>query len=193
MQKENKTIILKNVRCSFPQLYGKKENDGQTFNPGITVLLDQKVHADEIQTLINRIKEIINENSKLKKQPPKGDKLCLRGPDSDSYRDEYPNNCLLLRAGNKKNPVVLHKDLTRMTEEDNIIYSGCYVNVKVNLWGQANQFGRRVNASLLAVQFSADGDSFDGSYVSPEEAAKGFDSSVETSENEQISNDDFLN
>ncbi|NIV97898.1 hypothetical protein GWN26_01595, partial [Candidatus Saccharibacteria bacterium] len=39
------------------------------------------------------------------------------------------------------------------------------------------KFGRRVNAKLIAVQYvPKDAESFDGSYVSPEEAVKGFES-----------------
>lgn len=167
-------IIVKHVRCSFPQLYKAEVKGDQKFNPGITVLLDPKEHAGDILDIKNEIDSIIAGDSRLKKSPPKGNKLCLKGPDSESYRDEYPPGCHILKAGNTKGPLVLHKDLSRMTEDDDKIYSGCYVNVKVELWGQDNQFGKRVNAKLLAVQFSDDGESFDGSYVSEETAAEGF-------------------
>lgn len=183
-------IIIKTVRCSFPQLYGSVERGDSTFNPGITLLLSKTKHAGVIEELKEGLKKTIAENPKLRKQPPKGEKLCLRGPDSEGWRDEYPDNHLLLKAGNPKPPVVLHKDMTRMTEADNKIYSGCYVNVKVELWGQANQWGRRVNAKLIAVQFVDDGESFDGSYVSEEEARAGFGSIDEDAE---VAGDDFLN
>ena len=44
-----------------------------------------------------------------------------------------------------------------------VIYSGCYGNLLVEFWGQDNQFGKRINASLLGVQFVKDGDAFSGS------------------------------
>ena len=66
---------------------------------------------------------------------------------------------------------------TIMTEATDKIYSGCYVNAKVEIWGQANQYGRRVNAKLIAVQYvPRAADSFDGSYIPPDEAAEGFGS-----------------
>lgn len=41
-------------------------------------------------------------------------------------------------------------------------YSGCYVNVTLDIWAQDNQYGKRVNAKLLAIQFARDGESFGG-------------------------------
>jgi len=41
-------------------------------------------------------------------------------------------------------------------------YSGCYVNVSMDVWAQANDFGKRINAKLLAIQFEADGAAFGG-------------------------------
>lgn len=50
--------------------------------------------------------------------------------------------------------------------DDNAPYSGCYVNVKVELWGQEADGERgipnRINATILAVQFARDGESFGG-------------------------------
>jgi len=171
-----KHIIINNARCSFPQFKVDQREDGSTFNPGITVLLDSEKHGAVIAEMKAEIKAIIQDNAKLRKQPPKGDKLCLRGQESESWREEYEGHDLMLRAGNPRTPLVLRKDLSRMTPEEAEaeVYSGCYVNVKVELWGQANQYGRRVNAKLIAVQFAADGPSFDGSYVSEDEAVKGF-------------------
>lgn len=41
-------------------------------------------------------------------------------------------------------------------------YGGCYVNVQIDIWAQDNQYGKRVNAKLLGIQFSADGVAFSG-------------------------------
>ena len=47
-----------------------------------------------------------------------------------------------------------------LTEDDNRIYSGCYVNASVELWYQKNAYGKRVNANLLGIQFFKDGEAF---------------------------------
>lgn len=50
--------------------------------------------------------------------------------------------------------------------DDGAPYSGCYVNVKVEFWGQDADSERsipnRINATILAVQFARDGEAFGG-------------------------------
>jgi len=169
-------IIIKEARCSFPQLYGKDTRDDQTFNPGITLILEKEKHAAVIAEIKSQIKATIDGNSKLKKQPPTGERICLRLPDRDELK--YKPGNVILKANSQKPPLVLEPNgRTVMTEETDRIYSGCYVNAKIEIWGQANKWGRRVNAKLIAVQFvPKEADSFDGSYVAPEVAAEGFDS-----------------
>lgn len=41
-------------------------------------------------------------------------------------------------------------------------YAGCYVVAWLDLWAQDNQYGKKVNASIAAVQFADDGDPFGG-------------------------------
>ena len=55
------------------------------------------------------------------------------------------------------------KPVTGKEEIKALIYSGCYVNAKIQLWAQDNSYGRRVNASLLGLMFAKDGDAFGGS------------------------------
>lgn len=43
-----------------------------------------------------------------------------------------------------------------------LIYSGCYVNAKVDIWAQDNSFGRGIRCSVLGVMFAKDGESFGG-------------------------------
>ena len=65
-----------------------------------------------------------------------------------------------IKASSTKRPMVIGTDKAPLTEDDGKPYAGCYVNAIVELWGQKNQFGERVNANLLAVQFSKDGEPF---------------------------------
>jgi hypothetical protein len=62
-------------------------------------------------------------------------------------------------------PTVVSKtgvELTENTDRDRAIYSGCYVNAKVEFWAQDNSYGRRVNCTPLGVMFAEDGPSFGG-------------------------------
>ena len=44
-------------------------------------------------------------------------------------------------------------------------YSGCYVNVILDVWPLTGQFGPRIVASLEAVQFAGDGEPFTANSV----------------------------
>jgi hypothetical protein len=59
-------------------------------------------------------------------------------------------------------PTVINRDRTPLTAADGVIYSGCHGNVQVEVWAQDNSYGKRINAQLLGVQFTRDGDSFGG-------------------------------
>lgn len=48
------------------------------------------------------------------------------------------------------------------SDVERLIYDGCIVNAKVEIWAQDNSFGRRVNCSLLGVMFAAEGQHFGG-------------------------------
>lgn len=65
-------------------------------------------------------------------------------------------------------PLFLHnlKDPTtskaqRLTGKEGIIYAGCYVNAKVELWAQSGTYSG-MRCGLLGVQFDGPGDSFGG-------------------------------
>lgn len=171
----DKFIMLKNVRCSFPALFTKPIINGEEGKCGLTVLLDPKDPAHKAS-----LKELQTEISRLIKADLKGtrlsaDKLCLRDG-NESTRAEY-RGYWYVSANHKTKPVVISNDgQTVVTaEEDCAIYTGCRVNAKLQLWAQNNKFGKRVNATPIAVQFFADDEPFDSSYVSIDEAMQGFD------------------
>lgn len=49
----------------------------------------------------------------------------------------------------------------RLTGKEGIIYAGCYVNAKVEMWAQVGKYNG-MRCGLLGVQFDAAGDSFGG-------------------------------
>ena len=58
-----------------------------------------------------------------------------------------------IKASSTKRPIVIDRDKSPLTEDDNRIYAGCRVNAVIELWAQNNNYGKRINASLLGVQF----------------------------------------
>lgn len=147
---------IKNARLSFPSLFHKAVFNGEETKYEATLLLDKEKHAD----IIAEIKKAIAEKIKTDLKGTKLDasKLCLKDGDGVEY-DGY-ENCYSLKASNNKRPLVINKDKSPIAEDDQKIYSGCYVNAKIELWAQNNSYGKRINANLLGVQFAGDGTPF---------------------------------
>lgn len=155
-------IKLQNVRLSFPSIFRKAVFNGDETKFEATFLLDKEKHAEVIAQIKAAIAEKIKTDLKGAKLP--ADKLCLKDGDGIEY-DGYAG-CYSLKASNNKRPLVIDKDKTPLSEDDNRIYAGCYVNAIVELWAQNNNYGKRINANLLGVQFMADGEPFGDGGVS---------------------------
>jgi len=67
---------------------------------------------------------------------------------------------MTIKASTKKRPLVIDRSKSPITEDDDIIYAGCYVNAIISLWAQNNGYGKRINAQLDGVQFVKDGEPF---------------------------------
>ena len=149
-------ISLKNVRLSFPSLFKKASFDGQEGKFEATFLLNKETHGATIKQIQDAIKEKIAVD--LKGAKLGADKICLKDGDEIDY-DGYAGH-FSIKGSNSKRPLVIDRDKTPLTEDDNKLYAGCYVNAIIELWAQNNSYGRRINANLLGVQFYADGEPF---------------------------------
>lgn len=90
-----------------------------------------------------------------------GDKTALHDGDSKATYQGFEGN-YFISARNPVRPTCVDADKTPLVESDGRLYSGCYVNVVLELWGQDNAYGKRINATLMGVQFYRDGDAFSG-------------------------------
>lgn len=151
-------ILLRDVRLSYPHLFQKwGMNEGDKKKYSAKFLIDKTTHAAEIKALGAHL-------AKMQQEAFKGripnDKLFVR--DGAGSGKEEQENCFILAASEDKAPDVINRDKSRINEDDDIVYAGCYVNVLVRPWVQKNQFGKRINANLIAVQFVRDGERFSG-------------------------------
>ncbi len=161
-KQERKLIKLANARLSFPSLFQTATFGGEdTGKYEATFILDKKEHAAGIKEIESQIAEITKEAFKGKSLP--SDRICLKDGDVTD-RDELFSK-MTIKASTKKRPLVLNRDKTPLTEEDDVIYAGCYVNAIMSLWSQDNQYGKRINASLEGVMFAAHGEPFGGGGV----------------------------
>lgn len=178
-EKDPSIIALPNVRLSFPNLFTPSSMvgaDGKPQEPkfSATFIFDNNEHAallDKIDALIDRL--ALDE---FKKKV--GFKRCLRDGNDKSELEGYGDGKSFITASNKARPGVVDRRLNPIVEADNIIYAGCYVNATIRLWVQNNQFGKRVNAQLRAVQFLRDGDSFGAGPVDATQEFEAIDDQV---------------
>lgn len=150
-------IKLPAVRLSFPHLFKPHAmEEGQEPKYSASFILDNDKHGallDKIESTINRLALDF-----WKKKTPF--KSCLRDGNEKADKEGYGDGVSFISASRKTRPAVVDRQVNPLTEEDGVIYAGCFVNATVRLWVMDNKFGKRVNAELRAVQFLKDGESF---------------------------------
>ena len=166
-------LHINDVRIAYAQglfeARGAQQADGTTSQPkyGAAFLFPKNhpclkdISAAVIVAAKKRWGEKADEMLKMLKA---GDRLPVHSGDAKATSAGYAGN-LYLNAGNKIRPLVLDSNRAPLTISDGKPYSGCYVNVIVEIWAQDNKHGKRVNASLLAVQFVRDGERLAGGSV----------------------------
>lgn len=158
-------VVVNQVRISFPNLFVPQKDDKGQDKYGAAFIIP-KDHPD-----LKKVEECIKQVAAEKwadKAPgiltslKASNKLCLHDGDAKAQYDGYAGN-LYLSANNRARPVVLDRNKTPLTQQDGKPYSGCYVNVSLDVWAQDHAaHGKRINANVLAVQFAKDGEAFSG-------------------------------
>jgi hypothetical protein len=158
-------VRLKNVRLSFPALFAAKAvNDGEAkFSAAFLLKKEDAKQIALIEIFSPKVKA-----DKWGKNPPKGIKLCLHEGSEKDF-DGYDETIMFISSSSARRPVVVDKDLRPLVGEDGKPYAGCYVNCTLRLWAQDNKYGKRINASLEAVQFARDGEAFGAGNVRAED------------------------
>lgn len=157
-------IKLNDVRISFPDIFEAKafNDSAPRYSAQFIFEPDSKVH-EAVESAIDAVGEEKWKKSwpKIKAQLESKDAMCSH----DGELKEYPGyeGNLYISSSNKVRPMVIDKDKSPLTQEDGVIYSGCYVNAIIDIWAQDNQYGKRVNAKLMAVQFKRAGEPLSGS------------------------------
>jgi hypothetical protein len=156
-------IKLVNVRLSFPDIWkAKAVQEGAEPKYGAHFLLDKEGDAQQIKDLKQAIWVAAKEKfgEKTKELISKGKlHLCLHEGSEKDY-DGYTEKNMFVSASSSKRPLIVDRDRSPLAEDDRRPYGGCYVNAVIRIWVQDNQFGKRVNAELLGVQFAKDGEAF---------------------------------
>lgn len=158
-------LVLKNVRLAFLKCWKAETVNGEG-EPAFSASMI--LGPDHPQ--IKEINEAIEATAKAKwgakteavmKQMRAQDKLALHNGDTKAQYDGFEGN-FFIAARTKTRPLTINRDKSPTTEEDGVLYSGCYANVSIELWAQDNNYGKRINAQLGGIQFLKDGDAFSG-------------------------------
>lgn len=168
-------IKLEAVRLSFPSLFTPKAMEGSEPKFSATLIMDNTKHAKLIALMEKTIERLALDYWKKKTSF----KSCLRDGNDKPEMDGYGDGVMFVNASRKTRPAVVDRQVNPVTEEDGVIYAGCYVNATIRLWVQDNKFGKRVNAELRAVQFVKDGESFGAGPVNAEDEFKSLEEEVE--------------
>ena len=149
--------MLKNVRLSFPSLFKTEQYAGEDTEKYAATFLIPKSDTKTVTAIEQACKQALVEKYGEGKVP-KGFKMPLVDGDEKEYQGYADHVCI--KASTKKRPTLVNRDKTPIVEEDGILYGGCYVNVSIDLWVMDNSYGKKVLASLNAIQFVKDDEAF---------------------------------
>lgn len=151
------TFKVSDVVLAYPTLLRAKpvmDNPQPKFS--LSALLPKETHADEIKALREFIQKACVEK-KLGKLP--SDKICLRDGD-DLGKEVYEPFWRLNLSANETHPPVLRINGEKKTRSDDadeleeVCKSGNVAQVLCSLYLQDNQYGKRANCNIIAVNFS---------------------------------------
>lgn len=158
-------VKLSNVRLAFPQLFEAKTVNGEG-EPAFSASFLISPKDPQVAKINAAIDEVATAKWGAKapamlKAARAADKVAIHDGDAKSQYAGFEGN-LYISARSKTRPLVIDADKSPLVAADGKPYAGCYVNASIELWVQDNGYGKRVNASLLGVQFVRDGDAFAG-------------------------------
>ena len=165
-------IKLNAVRLSFPQLFEAKTVNGEG-KPAFSAAFLISPKDPQIAMINTAISTVAAEKWGAKadailKTIRAADKTCLHSGDLKSNYDGF-EGMMYISSRNPLKDSVVYSTRSPLVAEDGRPYAGCYVNAVLELWTQDNNYGKRVNATLMGVQFYKDGESFVGGGVADAE------------------------
>jgi len=160
-------LKLTNVRLSFNDLFTAVSKFDGDAKFSASFIVDPS--TDDGKANLANFKKVVRQ---LETEKFGGDELATdKLPIQDGNIKAYTGweDKLIISAANKKRPVIVGRQRQIVAEGDiDSPYSGCVVNAVLDVWAMDNKYGKRIIASLEAVQFAADGEPFTASSVNVE-------------------------
>lgn len=167
----SKKIMLRNVRLSYEHIFTPSAfDDSQDAKYSATFIIP-KNHPD-----LPAVKKAYFEAGQETFPSdfnggawPRGYTCSLKDADKDTdsngtllaEKNDAYKGCYILEANSTRRPVALDRRKAAVTEDDGIIYSGCYVNASLAAAGYTfGKVKKGVKCYLNGVQFVKDGERF---------------------------------
>ena len=157
----NGCIRIDNVRGSYvhadkPYKGKNKRDDGKDAEPKFSIvgIMSKDTHSEAKDLIIERINEILKDNKDAK--VPKDKRFIKNGDDAE--KDEYVN-AWTISASEINAPKCRERSGELIDRADGgerireLFKSGYWFNILIRPWYQDNDYGKRVNAGLVGVQF----------------------------------------
>ena len=191
----DREVIVKNVRIAFPEVHKATQFQGQgDYSYKATLLIapgsenDKKLRAAINAAAKNTWKEKAAEILGSIKGNPQ--KCCYYDGSLKTY-DGFAGHWALSTSRRAKDGAVKVIDQVKnvLGPDSGKPYGGCYVDAKVELWGQKNKWGNGMRCTLIVIQFRADGEAFGGTGPANDEGME----SIEGAEGmDSVSTDDMM-
>ena len=182
---ESLTKIIIPCRISFANIWEAKSINGSDPKYSVSCVIpksDKKTLAK-----INAAIEAAKEEAKGKKwggKIPPNLKLPLRDGDIERPDDENYANCMFLNANSSDKPGIVDRQVNPILDPMQV-YSGCYCNVSLSLYGFNSNGNRGVACGLGNIQWLKDGERLSGKA----DAASDFDA---VADDDDVLSDDEL-
>lgn len=163
-------VTLRNVRLAFvdsekTSIFDGRPNDkGQTMYGCSIILPKDHPGVAEIKAAEKAAcKEVFGDKAaEVYKSLAAGNKLALKDGDSKADIAGYEGN-YFVNMNSKTRPKLKAGDrVTDVTKDMDLLYSGVYANVILDIWAQNNSFGKKVNAQGKGIMFASHGERLGG-------------------------------
>lgn len=168
----SKKLVIRNVRLSYEHIFTPTKFDDNAPAKYSATFILPKDHQDlkAIKTaLFGAGQESFPSDFISGASWPKGYTCGLKDADKDTdangeiLAEKNPayKGCYIIEANSTNRPLTVNRNKAAVTEQDGIIYSGCYVNASLGISGYTyGKVKKGVKAYLNGVQFVADGERF---------------------------------
>lgn len=152
------SIVISDVRLAFHDLDEEGQFEGRPCGYSATVLIPKG--DPRIDKLLELEKAAHQAKWNGRKVALKADSGILKDGDLTEYAGFAGHMSLKANTSNK--PRCFGRDKRMLEVARGTIYSGCYVDVSIDVWAQDNAYGKAIRASLNGVRFRRDGEPFAG-------------------------------